>query len=107
MEKGIKESIEVVAFVGAVLKSCMDAYKDGKLDLSDYRYFTNVFPKGVAAFKGIDDVGAELRDLSDDELIILMDAFSAEVGDSSVKEDIQDVFNIVQSVLSLVKRHKK
>src|SRR6056297_1621584 len=107
MKKGIKESKELVVFAGAFLKSCMDAYKDGKLTFSDYTHFTDDFSKGVEAFKGVDAVGAELKDLSEDEISALLNAFSSEIGDSSVKEDIQDVFTIAQSVLSLVKRHKK
>jgi hypothetical protein len=74
-EKGVKELLELVKGLkelGLVVKAVL---KDGKINLDDLGALTGLLAKQqdlVNAFQGLSDVDEELKDLSLDEILLVI-----------------------------------
>jgi hypothetical protein len=76
-QKGVKELLELVAGLKEVALIGKQALKDGKIDLSDLSLLSQLLVKQqvlVAAFEGLGEVGAEVKDVSLDEAMLLIKA---------------------------------
>ena len=76
-QKGVKELLEVIAGLKEVALIGKAALKDGKIDLSDLNLLSQLLLKQqvlIAAFDGLGEVGAEVKDISLDEAMALIKA---------------------------------
>jgi hypothetical protein len=76
-QKGVKELLELVAGLKEVALIGKQALKDGKIDLNDLALLSQLLVKQqvlVAAFEGLGEVGAEVKDVSLDEAMLLIKA---------------------------------
>jgi len=60
---GIKETMDLLALVEAAADTYEQAKADGKIDLDDIQYTTTLLMAAVEAFKGSDQIMAELKDI--------------------------------------------
>lgn len=67
MSVGIKESLEVIAFMKNLSLSIEASMKDGKVDILDTIHVIQMAPSLLAAVNGIDQIKGELKDLDQKE----------------------------------------
>lgn len=86
---GIKETKEVLNLVPVALAAFEAAMKDGTVDWKDLLSdeVRKVLPAGIAAFQGAELIGAELKDLDEEE----------------IKEILALLAKIVKQVMDLLK----
>ena len=75
--KGVKEILELIAGLKEVAKLGKLALKDGKINLEDLALLSQLLVKQqvlVAALDGLGELGAEVKDLSLDEAVQLIQA---------------------------------
>lgn len=75
--KGTKELLELIAALKEVAKLGKLALKDGKIDLNDLGLLSQLLVKQqvlIDGLQGVSDVGAEVKDLSLDEAMQLIQA---------------------------------
>lgn len=75
--KGVKEILELIAGLKEVAKLGKLALKDGKIDLNDLALLSQLLVKQqtlIDALQGLGDVGDEVKDLSLDEAMQLIQA---------------------------------
>jgi dihydrodipicolinate synthase/N-acetylneuraminate lyase len=75
--KGVKEMLELIAGLKEVAKLGKLALKDGKIDLNDLALLSQLLVKQqvmIDALQGLGDVGDEVKDLSLEEAMQLIQA---------------------------------
>jgi hypothetical protein len=75
--KGVKEILELIAGLKEVAKLGKLALKDGKVDLNDLQLLSQLLVKQqvlIAALQGVGEIGGEVKDLSLDEAMSLIQA---------------------------------
>ncbi len=72
MAEGIKESLEVVAFLKNLSLAIESSLKDGKVDLFDTIQAIQLTPSLLAAVNGLDKIKDELKDLDSKEKDMLL-----------------------------------
>ncbi|HLB42013.1 MAG TPA: hypothetical protein VJN02_04000 [Gammaproteobacteria bacterium] len=78
--KGIKESLELIAGLKELGLAGKSVMADGKVDLKDSAVLIGLLPKYqilIDAFAGLGDIPAEAKDLSQEELLMLVGALFA------------------------------
>jgi hypothetical protein len=76
-EKGVKELLELVAGLKEVGLLVKGSLKDGKIDLNDLSLLLGLLPKQqilLDAFQGLSEVDDEVKDLSLDEAMLVIQA---------------------------------
>jgi hypothetical protein len=74
---GIKETTDLLKFVSGLVEAGKASFEDGKVNLVDLANFVLPLTLLPAAIEGVNQVPAELGDLSDEEIQALVN----EVGD--------------------------
>lgn len=70
---GIQQTKEMVAFAMALLQAGIDAAKDGKVGVSDMVALFAALKEAPVALSGVDEIPAEMKDLTEQELHELVD----------------------------------
>lgn len=98
--KELKEVVDLVLEVGAVVKS---ALADGKVGLEDATLVFRVVPKIGPALEGIKGIPAELKDLSVEEASELATHIMAKlaVDDARAREIIEAALKVGVAILAL------
>ncbi len=86
--KGVKETKELISLGIALEKAVVAAKADGKIDINDLPLLLAVLPKLQPAIDGIDQIPAELKDLSAPEAADVVAYVMAElaIGEGKAKE---------------------
>ena len=74
-KKGIKEIGELIEGLGLLAKAGFKISKDGKVDISDLAHLVEVvkeFDTLMDAFEDLSEIGAEIKDLDESEVIIII-----------------------------------
>lgn len=75
MEKGIKETKEILAAFEVIAVAVKKVMKDGKVDLADAAVLVELgaaFPVLAAAFEGIKEIPAEVKEIRVEEALELV-----------------------------------
>lgn len=105
MEKlGVAELKDVLKLGLVIRQDLVSALSDGKITIADLPKFADVIPHGAAAFSGVQQVPAEVADLSSQELDELHAWVKDEygVGEEQVKELVADCLGLGLKVVSVV-----
>jgi len=105
---GIKETKELVAFSMALVKTAVEVAADGKVGLSDLVTLVGALKDAPDALVGIDQIPAELSDLSPEEVTELV-AFIKEkfdLADDELEAKIELGFDVAASVASAILKWK-
>lgn len=103
-QKGVGELKEVLVFVVALIQAVVESVEDGKVGLTDLLKFFKAFRKAGPAFKGISNVRAEIKDLSDaekDELSKYV-ADELKISNAVIEAYIEQALALVISLLDLL-----
>jgi len=103
MGYGIKESKELVKLGLSVGNALGKSMADGQVSLSDAIYVLAVLKDAPAAFVGVEQVPAELQDLSDEEYAELV-AFAKEqldIPQDSIESSVELALEIGLKVVQL------
>lgn len=107
MAKGIQETKEVLAFALTFGSSLGKALKDGKINLADLPSFVLPLTKLPLALGGINEVPAEIKDLSEEEkkelLAYVADNFDIE--NANVEAAVVDGLALVLALHSYVTKY--
>lgn len=79
-ERGTKELLELVAGLKELALLAKASLKDGKIDLNDLSLLLGLLPKQqllLDAFQGLSELDEELKDLSIDEIMEVLQALAA------------------------------
>lgn len=90
----LKESFQMVRFVGCLGQAIQKARADGKINLRDVAYLLPVIPTVMPAFADADEVVGELKNLSEDDATQLRELFFAEFNLLDSEASV-DLFNAV------------
>jgi hypothetical protein len=71
-EIGIKEITEALDLALQVVESAPKIYADEKISMSDWSEIWNIFQKAGPAAEGMKEIPSELKDLSAEEMAILI-----------------------------------
>jgi hypothetical protein len=105
----IKETKELVSFGLSAGVAIAKALEDGKFGVIDVIKFLPVLKAAKEAFQGVDQIPAELLDLSDiekDELVQMVKS-DFDLPDDKVEAMIEAGFEVALSVLQIVTSLKK
>lgn len=104
MEKGIKESTELVVFI-AVLASATDKSTRNGLDFEDVGSFVTALMKAPAAFENIKEVGDELKDIDAAEMDVLKAAVKdhLDLVDDKLEVVVNKCIAVIINILDIVK----
>ena len=108
-EKGIKNLKELIQLGAAAAKVVREAKRnDGKYSATDLPLLMNLFPVMGPAMEDVSEVPAELKDLSMDELKVLLSFGAAHIGEaySEDEELVEKVEAVLGVGLALVKAVK-
>lgn len=81
---GIKETMDLINLLSGAVDAFVAAKADGKIDIDDFQHLVGVMTSAVEAYKGSEQIVAELKDLD-----------SAEAG-----QLFTAVFMVVQKLIS-------
>ena len=105
---GIQETRDVVKLGACVAKALVGALEDGKLGLSDLIHLVPVGKALPAAIKGISQVPAELKDLSEKESAELNRFIEGYTGDCKSEKAAESIMlagiHIARAVFELTKK---
>lgn len=101
---GIKETKEMVLFIGAVGTAFAKAKEDGKITIDDAMLLIPLLGLAKDAFHGAEKIIAELKDLDKDEKKELIDEFSAafSVNDDLVEHRVVLALEIGLKLIKLI-----
>lgn len=107
-EQGIKELKELVIFVATLANAADKTTRDG-LSMADIGEFVNAALKAPEAFEGIENVKAEIANLSEAELVELKTALAQELDlvDDGLELVIEKSISAVVSIYGIVQDVKK
>lgn len=77
--EGIKESGDVSKFLASLVNAVFNSKKDGKLNIMDAQYFFGAIMAIFPALTGINQVGKEFKDLTEEEKDELVRIFKSEL----------------------------
>ena len=105
---GIKEISEVVKFVCALGNAIGEAAKDGQVSLGDAAGLIPLLYKLPSAVDGIDQIPAEVKDLSEDEMAELAQLVKDELDlpQDKIEGAIEDAVGIAIQLYALVVKLK-
>jgi hypothetical protein len=105
----IVQTKELVHFGLSAGVAVAKALEDGKLSVIDVIKFLPVLKAAKEAFQGLDQIPAELGDLSDVEKAELVDMVKADfdLADDKVEAMIEAGFEVALNVLQIVTSFKK
>jgi len=104
---GIKESKELVEFIGALASAGDKATRDG-LGYEDIALFIGPLMLAAEAFKGLEDAKLEIGELDDAEIAELREAFAAKLDlvDDQLEGLVEDGLAAAANVYSIYKKVK-
>ncbi|MBI1939177.1 MAG: hypothetical protein HYS25_13795 [Ignavibacteriales bacterium] len=85
IEIGIEETLDALDFTIALANGVIATLKDGKVSVADIPNFIKPLIKLPAAISGIDKVPAELNQLRENELQIILDEVKKELSTDDIK----------------------
>lgn len=102
--QGISETEDVIKFAVAFANAILRSFEDGKISLMDLPYYFNVALKLPSALTGINNVPAEIADLTMSELQQLADIVVEELDVTNAKAKIivQKSLNLIYAIWDLV-----
>lgn len=107
MEKGIKETKDLVGFI-ALLGNAIDKTTDNGLQMADFGEFMGALGRVPAALDGIDEVPAEIKDLDAAELSELKADLASQLDlrDDVLEGIIEESITIGAALFGLVQKIK-
>ena len=105
---GVKELKDVVKFVCVLASGVAEAAADGKPTLGDVAHVMPVLYALPAAAEGLDEVPAELKDLSGDELAELSETVkeALELPSEKVEEAVEEIVDCALKLYSVIAKLK-
>lgn len=102
---GINESKDLVRFGLLCGKAAAKALEDGKISIFDLRHLVPLLQPLAHAIDGIEQVPAEIRDLSPEEFQELLQTISDEfeLRDERLEEQIQAALTVAKNIAQLAK----
>jgi len=88
-EVGIKETKDLITLGASFGEAIYEAGKDSEWTLGDYKHFLPVLGDVIPAISGIEQVPAELKDLTEAEKMELFDFFKQEF---NIPDDLIEAF---------------
>lgn len=103
IEIGIEETTDVVKFGISLTNAIVKAKEDGKINLLDLALLVSPLTKLFPAISGIDKVPAEIADINDEELnvLILLAMNELEIDNTSAKEIIKQSLVVIHDIYKL------
>ena len=104
MSKPIHETADIARFIIAALNAYDEVMDNGKIGLADIPDFLKLMGPAEAALKGIQEVPAEVLDLTVaefDQLVAEIRPALARLSDDVAEEVADEVLTIVKSVVAI------
>jgi len=101
----IKETKEAIAFAFSLAEALKTSLADGKISYMDIGNFISPAMKAGAAFEGINEVPAEMKDLDEAEAKELLDYVKAEFNleDADLEYKIEKALELATAAYQLAK----
>jgi len=106
MEKGIKESKELVVFISKLINGIIKSAEDKEFSFSDVQHFVPAGKDLTKSLEGLSDIPAELKDLDSDEIEELLVAVTEGLEAPAVVDDVRNIIEIAKNLLAIYKRRK-
>jgi hypothetical protein len=107
-KRGVKELSEAVVFAIGLGEAVDAALADKKLDLADLGLLVGPFTKAPAAIEGLDQVGAEIKDLDAAEMEEMKALVKSELdlSDDKLEEKIEAGVDFLGAIHTFVTKLK-
>ena len=107
MALGIQETKEMVGFLISLGEGIAESLEDGKISLGDLGNFLDAAKAVLPAIGGVNQVGAELLDLTDEEKADLSDYIEEEfdLDNTQVEAILEEGLGIALEILQFVDKY--
>jgi hypothetical protein len=104
MTIGIQNLRELLSFIIAVICAAADAAADGKIQVSDLFKFFSALKKAPAALKGLNEMKAEIEDITpaEKEELCLQLAKELDLDNDVIEAYIEQALSLALSLIDLI-----